>query len=255
MLRYALTDEGDFVSVEDNAAPPYFCPECLAPLGKKRGPQRIWHFFHYDGEEKQTCNRRVDTHEHRAIQECLLKLLNEKESSWILEHPIPEAKRVADLANPIEKIAIEIQRSPLSFDMLLQRTEAYWKSGWRVVWLVSLTLFRTSMLPYKLQKMGTIPHYFFEEGDPPLLWDILALGKGKAVHRKLASLFVQKRESKETQDHFWKRCIHGKKRSQWTLGIKGDFLDQPPEEHIDCSARSFRLKTALSLLWIRLIGT
>lgn len=255
MLRYALTEEGSFISIEDKAPPPYYCPECLAPLGRKQGPERLWHFFHHEGEERSLCKQRRGTHEHRSLQTRLLESLNEHERSWLMEYPIPEAKRIADLANPSEKIAIELQRSSLSLDRLLQRTESYWKHGWRVMWLLSLSLFREGALPYQLQKLGTIPHYFFEGNDPLPLWEIVSFRKGKTMQRKLSSLVVQKRESRETYHPFWKHCTNGKKRIQWTLGIKGDFLDEAPREKIDFSHRPFRMKTALSLLWLRLIGT
>jgi len=242
MLRYALTEEGSLVSVdEETAQPPYFCPECLTPLGKKMGPERAWHFFHFEGEEKRSCKRRGDTEKHQALQKLLIEQLQEQNPSWVMEYPIQEARRIADLALPAEKIALEIQRSSISLDGLLQRSEAYWQSGWSVIWLVSLSLYRTSSLPRKLQEVGIVPHYFFEEEEPFRLWDILNI----RTQRKIPSLFVLKREG----------TLCGKKRDQWTVHLKGDFLDRPPEEQTVSIARKNRIKKLLSLLWLRLIGT
>ena len=210
------------------------------------GPERLWHFFHYEGEEERPCKKRGDTKAHESLQQQMMELLLEQDTAWVKEFPIPEARRVADLALPKNKIALEIQRSALSLDSLLQRTEAYWKNGWSVAWFLPLSLFRTSVLPKKLQQVGVVPHYFFEEDSSMVLWDLLLINKARQTHRKIPTLHVQKRD---TTHSFLPQ------RDGWAVHLKGDFLDRPPEENIHQETRSKQLKQRLSLLWLRLIGT
>ena len=255
MLRYALTENGTLISVEETASPPYFCPDCLSLLGKKMGPERAWHFFHFDGEEKRNCKRRGDTQEHQALQNFLLQTLKEQNPNWVMEYPIKPAQRVADLALPSEKIALEIQRSSLSLESFLQRSEAFWKNGWSVIWFLSLSLYRSSSLPRKVQEIGIIPHYFFEEGELFPLWDILSLKKGQSMHRKIATISIVQRAAVDNHCHSFYQFPTVKKRNQWPIHIKGDFLDDAPEEPITLPPQKKKLKTWLSLLWLRLIGT
>lgn len=247
MLQHALSQEGELLHITDPAPGPYFCPECVEPLGKKLGPQRTWHFFHYDGENEapRPCKKRGDCSHHEKLQLLLIEKLSLTLDHPIeMEYPIPEAKRIADLAIPAQKIAIEIQRSPLAFDQLLERTEAYWKHNWHVLWLIEASLWQKDFMPRQLQEYGQIPHYLLEEkGKQVELWDIL-LHERNSIQRPLHTFIFKHRNPSTTIPIL-------EKRKGWTLHIEGDFLDTPPEIEITRPNKNHKSLLYLKLLWFK----
>lgn len=250
MLKYALLSTGEFTYIEETAAPPYFCPDCLSLLGKKRGTERIWHFFHLEAKAASSCKRGEQHVCHTALEKALQA---ELEKAGVLhsekEYPIQEAKRIADLALPEEKIAIEIQRSPLSFDHLLEREEAYQKAGWSVIWLLSLSLWQRDALPLKMQTYGYIPHYFFEEGKEPLaLWDIMSTPHSSSLTRPLFEFRPQKIAS--PLDH---TTVLLAKRRSWSIHLPGDFLDHPPEQKRERPTVQLSIRLRKTALFLKLL--
>lgn len=254
MLKYAVLQNGNLVSINDEKEGPYFCPECLAPIGRKKGTYRTWHFFHYEenSSSHRNCKKKGNCEHHELIQLTLQKQLQELFSTTVeIEYPIPQAQRIADLAIPDKKIAIEIQRSPLAFDRLLERTEAYWRHDWAVLWLIAAPLWQIDSMPRLLQKYGQVPHYMFEErAENVAIWDILLLKERKTLQRPLHSFLPKRRDAQKVAD-----CLT--KRKNWTLHIEGDFLDRLPEIQPQVQPTIFWKKSLqyLKLLWFRCISS
>ena len=222
MLQYALSKTDELISIHSVQAGPYFCPDCKAPLGKKLGPERIWHFFHL-GEEtliSHTCKKKGEHTQHKALQYFLQKKLLSTHTPPIeIEYPLFQAKRIADLALVQERIAIELQRSPLSFDAVLDRSESYYKEGWQVLWLFHASLWQENNLGQQIENYAKIPFYLFEEkGGQLTLWDTFP----SIPPRELSSFVLKKRLPTAIPLL--------QKRKEWRVHMEGDFVDNPPSK-------------------------
>ncbi len=115
----------------------YFCPECFHPVIPKRGIIIQPHFSHKEGSSIP-CRIRLRQKArsvHRNIQEKIYNMMGREEEAAI-EHFFSEIRRVADVAHFPSKTVYEVQVSWLHPKIAIERTLAYWKIGWRVVWIL-----------------------------------------------------------------------------------------------------------------------
>lgn len=257
MLRYALTQEGDMVSIDEaRSSQLFFCPDCLVPVGKKMGPQRAWHFYHFESVKSlSSCKRQGDCTFHTRLVEYLVHALKDQGICSYVEYPVLAARRIADIAIVSEKIALEVQRTPISLRALVERTQAYICQGWQVIWFLSSTLWKQSRMPHQLERLGTIPYYIFEEKEKDIfVFDEFFSGK-KVFHRPLLTIRPIARTCKgyvgtKTISNYTKRL------SSWNVHLQDDFIDSPPRECCPCVKTSWykRLKLYLSFMWLRCIS-
>jgi len=180
MQIVALTKKGNLVRADEALHHvDYLCPECLSTLRLRRGEERIAHFFHK--KEGALCRLRHKDGMHRNVQLFLIEQLGEKECS--IECHFPEINRIADVTFHPKKIVFEIQLSPISKELALERTMDYWSIGWHVIWILHAKEFGKRLASPFERSLLTIPHYFtnvmFREG---CVWDELSFVQGRRRH-------------------------------------------------------------------------
>lgn len=117
------------------------CPFCQGPMIVRAGLIRIPHFAHYS-----QCTSELDRHpeslEHLLGKAELARKLRKALSEYgrveiDLEVPIPEAGRVADILVTFPmgwRVAHEVQLSPVTVEVLQERTRDYLGAGIDVQW-------------------------------------------------------------------------------------------------------------------------
>lgn len=154
-MLIALDKNGQTVNIleNNNLKEPFYCPACKSPVRLKKGKIKISYFAHVS---LQNCS---SWSENESVQHLELKLglyqwLRQKEKVEI-EKYLPQIQQTADLLVN-DKLAIEIQCSPLSLQRLKERTLSYRANGYYVLWLQgkdlwlknSLTALQESLLYY-----------------------------------------------------------------------------------------------------------
>lgn len=131
--------KGDLVNAleKDVTKQLYTCPACGGGLRLRQGQSIRTHFahvslkqcdFYYENESLEHLENKV------ALFNWAMK--NDKAE---LECPIPQLKQIADiLVN--KQLALEVQCSPISRQLLEERSLGYRKNGYQVLWLVGQKL-------------------------------------------------------------------------------------------------------------------
>ena len=126
----------------------YYCPACGTSVRMRKGKNVRRHFAH---ESLKKCDffHKNEGPEHLENKKRLFywaKVNDEVE----MEYPIPELKQIADIFINM-KIALEIQCSPISCDLLRDRSNGYRRLGIQVLWLLGEKLWLRERLT-KLQR-------------------------------------------------------------------------------------------------------
>lgn len=111
----------------------YTCPVCGGRLRLRQGQSIRTHFAH---ERLRDCIAIFENEspEHLGNKEALYHWAK-KDNQVALEYSLPEIQRIADvLVN--EKLALEVQCSPLSQKLLGDRSQGYRSQGYQVIWLL-----------------------------------------------------------------------------------------------------------------------
>lgn len=117
------------------------CPFCGGELIIKSGLVVSPHFSH---KQKCSCDyeRHAESPEHLFFKEYLSKHIGKEFSEYfgiepIIEYPIKEVKRIADIIFIFPNgwaVAHEVQLSSITTETLEDRTNDYWKAGIDIVW-------------------------------------------------------------------------------------------------------------------------
>ena len=139
----------------------YFCPVCLERVVLKSGNVKTPHFSHH---------RIVDCIRHLYKKESLahlsakheLYLSLNKNHTAAMEYYLPEIEQIPDLL--VGKRAIEIQYSPISPTLIIERSKGYHTLGMDVIWVLDETALRINaahVIPTHFQLSTQFQHALF----------------------------------------------------------------------------------------------
>lgn len=115
----------------------YVCPGCQGKVILKKGTLKIAHFAHL---KKVACASfsEGETEEHLIGKQELYEWFKKEGIEVELEAYIPELKQRPDLLVQLngELVAIEYQCTPISVEIIKDRTEGYASEGIKVVWVI-----------------------------------------------------------------------------------------------------------------------
>jgi competence protein CoiA len=120
----------------------FLCPNCQQKVILKKGEIKLPHFAH---KSKSSCNGFSDNEslEHIKIKMNFFNLLKDKYKVQI-EPVLKNISQRPDLLLYEQKIAIEYQISPISFQSLKRRNDGYKKAGIKVFWILGSTYFKNT---------------------------------------------------------------------------------------------------------------
>ncbi|MBP2622847.1 competence protein CoiA [Streptococcus oricebi] len=137
---------------------PFFCPACAGPLCLRQGPVMQAHFAHLSLKNCQYQSENEGP-EHLGLKATLFAWAR-RSGPVKVEAFLAELGQIADLLVG-EKVALEIQCSPLSQARLKERSQSYQEQGYQVIWLLGERLWlKKSLTPlqrdflYFSQNMG-----------------------------------------------------------------------------------------------------
>lgn len=126
----------------------YYCPACGTSVRLRKGKNVRAHFAH---ESLKKCDF---YHENEGPEhlENKVELFNwaKKDAEVEMEYPIPELKQIADILIN-KQLALEVQCSPISCELLRERSNGYRSLGIQVLWLLGEKLWLKERLT-KLQR-------------------------------------------------------------------------------------------------------
>lgn len=138
-MLVALDDTNQLISTLENipSNSQFYCPACRSSVRLKSGKVMRPHFAHIS---LQSCHwfHEQESREHLELKAELFKSLSRK-SDVSIECFISELNQISDLMVG-EKLALEVQCSPLSHERLKERTQAYQQHGYHVMWLLGQKL-------------------------------------------------------------------------------------------------------------------
>ena len=111
----------------------YYCPACGARVCLRKGKNVRTHFAH---ESLKKCDffHENEGPEHLENKEQLFYWAK-KNDEVEMEYPIPELKQIADIFIN-KQLALEVQCSPISCELLRERSNGYRSLGIQVLWLL-----------------------------------------------------------------------------------------------------------------------
>ena len=146
----ARDEEGSLVNaLEDKLVKQsYTCPACGTNVRLRKGKNVRTHFAH---ESLKKCDffHENEGPEHLENKKRLFYWAKENDEVE-MEYPIPELKQIADIFIN-KQLALEIQCSPISCDLLRDRSNGYRSLGIQVLWLLGEKLWLRERLS-KLQR-------------------------------------------------------------------------------------------------------
>ncbi|WP_163529816.1 competence protein CoiA [Halobacillus ihumii] len=122
----------------------YYCPTCKEPLQIRSGLHHIPHFAHFSTSQ---CKRKSqgESDEHESGKWLLFKWLKDQGYKVEMEYFIKEINQRPDLffiSRDKRRIAIELQCSTISPDIIEKRTNSYYEAGIFPLWIVGSRHFR-----------------------------------------------------------------------------------------------------------------
>lgn len=144
------------------------CQLCEKPMVIKAGLHRRAHFAHHKGECVSDYERDPDTSpespQHLAAKDWLRGMLpthyvEYRDARLEFEVPIIEVRRVVDLLAVFptgHKVAHEIQLSPITPEVLQQRTDDYEQAGIDVVWWLGKSAKTEANQDWCMQTFGLV---------------------------------------------------------------------------------------------------
>lgn len=142
----------------------FSCPSCGNPVRFKQGKVMRPHFAHVSLEDCQGYAEN-ESAEHLELKASLFRWARKGHLVQV-EAALPELKQIADLLVG-DKLALEVQCSPLSKDRLAERTQTYQAAGYQVLWLLGEKLWLGESIT-KLQR----DFLYFSQGLGFFLWEL-----------------------------------------------------------------------------------
>lgn len=116
----------------------YHCPACQGPVCLRQGKVIRPHFAHIRLANCQFSHDN-ESAEHLELKAALYRSLSNSGATVAVEAFLPELGQIADiLVN--NHLVLEVQCSRLSLERLKERTSAYQKAGYKVIWLLGKKL-------------------------------------------------------------------------------------------------------------------
>ena len=112
----------------------YFCPVCDAPVTFKAGNIKLPHFSHHRIIDCTRYLYKKESIRHLEAKHDLYLQLNGR-ARVSMEYYLPEIEQIPDLLVD-GKLAVEIQLSKISQDLIVERSNGYRKLGIDVVWIL-----------------------------------------------------------------------------------------------------------------------
>lgn len=141
MLR-ARNENGGIIHIDEvkNREDNYYCLCCNKRVIIRKGRYNRGHFSH----TKTTVKHSHDFSEHQYLQQYFYEKLEKIDIKASLEVKVGEHHR-ADLVCEVnaQKIAIEIQRTVIGYEKLIQRIGVYQKQGYRIIWIIPFETIRS----------------------------------------------------------------------------------------------------------------
>ena len=111
----------------------YYCPACGTSVRMRKGKNVRRHFAH---ESLKKCDffHENEGPEHLENKKRLFYWVK-KDAEVEMEYPIPELKQIADIFIN-KQLALEVQCSPISCELLRERSNGYRSLGIQVLWLL-----------------------------------------------------------------------------------------------------------------------
>ena len=131
----ARDKNGNLISALENEVKKqaYYCPACGTSVRLRKGKNVRTHFAH---ESLKKCDffHENEGPEHLENKEQLFYWAK-KNDEVEMEYPIPELKQIADIFIN-KQLALEVQCSPISCELLRERSNGYRSLGIQVLWLL-----------------------------------------------------------------------------------------------------------------------
>lgn len=144
----ALDQHGVLVASHECKSGLFSCPGCKQQVLLKQGLIRKAHFAHLR-QAACTSFSEAESAEHLELKQLFQEWGTFYREEFQLEKPLPELAQRADLC--CDKLAVEIQCSPLSIKRLAKRHQGYQRQDYQDWWLLGTKLFQKKKLSY-LQK-------------------------------------------------------------------------------------------------------
>lgn len=226
MLLIAKNSSDELVAAHlANRTESYTCLECSTPLRLRGGRHRRLHFYHTS--KQRPCRQQGKSATHLAVQTTILKRLPAHEA--MLEHPFPEIGRICDLYWEREKIAFEVQCSPISRDEVASRTADYHSLGIDVVWIFHERRFNRRRLSAAEEWLFNRSHYFtnINEQGAGVIYDQWArLQKGMRLDRTSRfAIRIDRPYRNPTISQEWPQPLKGQAKHR-TIRFEGDVIDR-----------------------------
>lgn len=119
----------------------YFCPVCDSRVTLKKGPVKTAHFSHHHIIDCMRYLYKRESVEHLELKHDLY-LEFTRYYTVAMEYYLPEIEQIADLLIN-ENLALEIQLSTISAELIIDRTRGYASIGIDVIWLLDHASLKT----------------------------------------------------------------------------------------------------------------
>lgn len=137
-MIFAYTEKKEMVQASEVEKKQHvFCPDCGEGLIRKAGQIKIPHFAHGRHSECHGLSE-GETPEHLGAKWFFHEWGNHFDETWQLETPLPDLPQRPDLLH--ERIAVEIQCSPLKSTRLEERIHGYRDKNYQDWWLLGKKL-------------------------------------------------------------------------------------------------------------------
>ncbi|EOH80936.1 competence protein CoiA [Enterococcus malodoratus] len=137
-MLFAYTEEKEMIGASEiNDKRTCYCPDCGERLIRKAGKVKIPHFAHNQNAECHGLSE-GETPEHLRLKQLFYTWGNRFEEGWRMEEPLMDLSQRPDLLH--ERLAVEIQCSPLKSIRLEERITGYQQKEYQDWWLLGKML-------------------------------------------------------------------------------------------------------------------
>lgn len=218
----------------------YTCFECHSFVRLRAGMHRQPHFFHI--QPNRSCHQSGKSLAHLQVQIHVKECLPEGEAQ--IEYSIPTIRRIGDVAWIPHRLIFEIQCSPISAELVLQRNLDYHKEGWKVVWIFHECFYNQWKLTAAEWVLRYHPHYYTnidEEGNGMIYDQFEIFYKGLRYFR-LKPLQIHIGKIDKTHS-FQKKCeiesVQERLKAGWYPVFHGDFINLAFKKQINEEQKSY----------------
>lgn len=121
----------------------YYCPACMAEVRYKKGKKIQSHFAHININDCSFHHYKKESSEHLQAKKSLYQYFQHKGKNVSLEYIFKTKNnlQIADIYIGENNLALEYQRSVISYEVLQQRTLGYKEAGIKLIWLLDINKF------------------------------------------------------------------------------------------------------------------